>query len=75
MNGTKRSRWMLLGDLLRWKYANADLSNGLLTITLVKEVPEAMKPKSITINKNYDVLEHKAEDTSTKNNKAAKGEW
>ncbi len=53
---------------------NADLSNGLLTITLVKEVPEAMKPKSITINKNYDVLEHKAEDTSTKNNKAAKGE-
>jgi len=29
---------------------NADLQNGLLAISLVKEVPEAMKPKSITIN-------------------------
>ena len=57
------------------RFADAyDLSNGLLTITLVKEIPEAMKPKSITINKNCDVLEHKAEDTSTKDNKAAKGE-
>lgn len=29
---------------------NADLQDGLLTISLVKEVPEAMKPKSIAIN-------------------------
>ncbi|WP_028670532.1 Hsp20 family protein [Saccharospirillum impatiens] len=28
----------------------ADLKHGLLTIQLVKEVPEAMKPKSIAIN-------------------------
>ena len=41
----------------------ADLSNGLLTISLVKEVPEAMKPKTISINqgdKNVS-LEQKAE--------------
>ena len=29
---------------------NADLQDGLLTVALVKEVPEAMKPKSIAIN-------------------------
>jgi len=29
---------------------DADLADGLLTVHLVKEVPEAMKPKSITIN-------------------------
>ena len=29
---------------------NADLQDGLLNISLVKEVPEAMKPKSIAIN-------------------------
>ena len=29
---------------------NADLVNGLLTISLLKEIPEAMKPKSIAIN-------------------------
>ncbi len=29
---------------------NADLADGLLTVYLVKEVPEAMKPKSISIN-------------------------
>ncbi len=28
---------------------NADLSNGMLTIQLVKEIPEAMKPKRIAI--------------------------
>ena len=43
----------------------ADLSNGLLTISLVKEVPEAMKPKTISINqgdKNVN-LEQTAEAT------------
>lgn len=39
----------------------ANLSNGLLTISLVKEIPEAMKPKSIAINQGGQVLEHKAE--------------
>ena len=29
---------------------NADLANGLLHIELVREIPEAMKPKSIAIN-------------------------
>ena len=29
---------------------NAELHNGLLTISLIKEIPEAMKPKSISIN-------------------------
>ena len=31
---------------------NADLVNGLLTISLLKEIPEAMKPKSIAINQS-----------------------
>jgi len=38
----------------------ADLSNGLLTIQLVKEVPEAMKPKTIAINTTGSVIEHKS---------------
>ena len=49
----------------------ADLSNGLLTISLLKEIPEAMKPKSIAINQDGNVLEHKAEVKSTKGDKAA----
>lgn len=39
---------------------NANLVNGLLTISLTKVVPEAMKPKSIAINQSADVLEHAA---------------
>ncbi|MFO6422655.1 Hsp20 family protein [Motilimonas sp. KMU-193] len=40
----------------------ADLANGLLTISLVKEIPEAMKPKSIAINSQTSkALEHKTE--------------
>ena len=38
--------------------SGADLKNGLLTISLVKEIPEAMKPRSIAIN-NGATLEHK----------------
>lgn len=49
----------------------ADLSNGLLTISLVKEIPEAMKPKSIAINQDSNVLEHTAEEESAKSKKAA----
>ena len=36
----------------------AELKNGLLTIKLVKEVPEAMKPRSISINQQGATLEH-----------------
>lgn len=36
----------------------ADLTNGLLTISLVKEIPEAMKPKTIAINQSERVLDH-----------------
>lgn len=38
---------------------NADLQDGLLSISLLKEVPEAMKPKSISINgSNAKVISH-----------------
>jgi molecular chaperone IbpA len=40
--------------------SGADLRNGLLTISLVKEIPEAMKPRSIAINQGA-TLEHKDE--------------
>lgn len=39
----------------------AELSNGLLKLSLVKEVPEAMKPRKIEIGGDSDsVLEHKS---------------
>lgn len=43
---------------------NANLSNGLLTISLVKEIPDAMKPKTIAINQSDNVLKHTAKDKS-----------
>ena len=50
----------------------ADLSKGLLTIKLVKGIPEAMKPRTIAINQGDNVLEHKAENKSgRKRDKAA----
>lgn len=50
----------------------ADLTHGLLTISLVKEVPEAMKPRTIAISQSGNVLEHQAEDErETKADKAA----
>jgi len=42
--------------------SGADLNNGLLTISLLKEIPEAMKPKSIAINMTGNVLEHQSEE-------------
>ena len=39
----------------------ANLSNGLLTISFVKEIPEAMKPRKIQIDTNKKVIEHKNE--------------
>jgi molecular chaperone IbpA len=50
----------------------ADLSNGLLRISLKKEIPEAMKPKTIAINRDDNVIEHQAkEKQSAKGDKAA----
>ena len=41
----------------------ADLNDGLLSIHLVKEIPEAMKPRRIKINQDSnDVIEHQSED-------------
>lgn len=40
----------------------ADLSNGLLTVNLVKEIPEAMKPRKISISQSGKTIEHKAKD-------------
>lgn len=37
----------------------ADLKNGLLTISLVKEIPEAMKPRTIAIKAPDATLEYK----------------
>ncbi len=48
--------------------AGADLNNGLLTINLLKEIPDAMKPRSIAINRTDDAIEHR---TGSDNNKAA----
>src|SRR5688572_3571591 len=44
----------------------AQLNNGLLTISLVKEIPEAMKPRNIAINQNGTLIQH-----NTDTNKAA----
>ncbi len=51
----------------------ADLSDGLLTISLTKEVPEAMKPKTIAIQDGGNVIEHQAQSKSKEKvaNKAA----
>ena len=40
--------------------ADANLVNGLLHIDLVREVPEAMKPRSIAINNNLRPIDDKA---------------
>lgn len=42
----------------------AQLTNGLLSISLVREVPEAMKPKTIAINSNTNgsVIEHQGDN-------------
>ena len=42
--------------------SGADLSNGLLTISLLKEIPETMKPKSIAINQAGNILQHGSKD-------------
>ena len=51
-----------LADFVR--VSNADLSDGLLTIDLVREVPEAMKPKKISLNggRPMELVENGSED-------------
>lgn len=49
----------------------AELSNGLLSINLVKEIPETMKPKTIAINGGDNVLQHQAEKKLNKQEKVA----
>ncbi len=44
---------------------NANLSQGLLTIELVKEVPEAMKPKSIAINLKANAMTSQVNEEKT----------
>ena len=39
--------------------SGAELKQGLLTVNLVREIPEAMKPKRIAINAADDAIEHK----------------
>ena len=41
----------------------AQLNNGLLAISLVREIPEAMKPKTIAINTDGNVLEHRSDQS------------
>jgi molecular chaperone IbpA len=50
----------------------ADLSNGLLTVYLVKEIPEEMKPQSIPIKDGNSLLsETVSEDAEEEGSKAA----
>jgi len=54
-----------LADYVRVE--NADLADGLLTIDLVREVPEAVKPKKIAIGgqTRLEVVENSASDDKT----------
>ena len=47
---------------------NADLNNGLLTVNLVREIPEEMKPRTIAISQDDSLLEH---DAASEGEKAA----
>lgn len=50
---------------------NAELSNGLLTISLIRAIPEAMKPLTIAITSNVNAIEHGAGERGGKSTKAA----
>ena len=56
-----------LADYVR--VANADLADGLLVIDLVREVPDAMKPKKIAVN-GQRTLEIVKDDGEEQNNEA-----
>jgi len=51
-----------LADFVEVK--DAHLANGLLTINLEREIPEAMKPRQIAIGSGDKVLEHRPEATA-----------
>ena len=53
-----------LADYVR--VANADLADGLLVIDLVREVPEAMKPKKIALGKQGLEIVQKDDGSDTK---------
>ena len=38
-----------------FEVVNAEMNNGLLTVSLQKEIPEAMKPRKITVNATANV--------------------
>jgi len=40
------------------KVTTAAMENGLLHVQLMKEIPEAMKPRTITINSDTQVIEN-----------------
>lgn len=42
----------------------AGFNNGLLTINLEKQVPEAMKPRTIVINEGCEAIEHQQDDNA-----------
>lgn len=42
------------------KVVSAHLENGLLTLKLVREIPEASKPRTIAISKAEPLIEHKS---------------
>lgn len=48
------------------KVVDASLEDGLLAIKLVKEIPEAMKPKTIAINEASKTIEHRSSEDSVK---------
>ncbi len=48
------------------KVTAANLHNGLLNIELVREIPEAMKPHTITINNANEKQQNKLKDASVK---------
>ena len=50
-----------LADYVRVE--NADLADGLLSVDLVREVPEAMKPKKIAVNGIKTIESEKGDDS------------
>jgi molecular chaperone IbpA len=62
--GTSFERRFELADHV--KVANADLRNGLLTISLMREVPEEMKPRKISIKAGNAAGESKRIEDSKK---------
>lgn len=51
------------------KVTTAAMENGLLHIQLMKEIPEAMKPRKISINTNTNAIENNTEETTKEESK------